>query len=209
MRKIFLILILLMATSAFSIEGFILGSQINSDASQLDDTFGSGNITPSLFWEIYNKNLGFGMTYTTNLLKEDSFKDNDDYDWFLDSEATIDLKYHILGTKNNIAPYTNLSFGVKSNNMLRYYQRHTSNWEKGDDGKYKFTGSGDSIKAQSLQSFHLIGRISAGLNLKFNDFFVGGNIGVLVIDNQLYNILNEVDEVLDQYRISIQVGYIF
>lgn len=209
MKKLIIILLFL-STNLFSNVGVKIGSQINNNNSNFNELTSSGTLTPSIFWEIYRESFGFGMTYTANLIKKDSLIDTIDYDWFIDWEATFDMKYHILGTQNNIDPYTELSFGFAASNMAKYYKRNDSYWEKGEDGKYYYNSEkGRIYENKSLQTIEMIGRVNAGINFNFKKTFIGVKTGVAILNNQLYSVKGELDEILDSYRLSFILGYKF
>lgn len=210
MNKYFLtFLFFILASSIYSIEGFLLGTQVHSDNSNLENLNSLETPYASIYWELYAKNFGFGMTYSFSGHKEEAFMDKVEYDWFLYWESTIDMKYHLLGTSNWIDPFTEISLGVRANNQLWYYSKYISNWEKDSDGNYIYNYSGDSISGQTFQNIHLIGRLNAGINFNFDNYFIGGKLGINLLDNDVFNYLDEKLDILKAYRLSVLIGYKF
>lgn len=209
MKKVIIILIFI-STNLFSNMGINIGSQVNNSNNDYDELISSGTITPSIFWEIYKENFGFGMTYTVDLIRMDSNAKSVDYDWFIDWESTFDMKYHILGTKNDIDPYAELSFGLAASNMTQYYKRNDSYWEEGPDGKYYYNEEkGKNYGNQSLQTMEIIGRFNAGVNFNYKKMFIGAKAGVAVLNNQFYSVKGDLEDVLESYRLSFILGYKF
>lgn len=207
MKKILLVALLLTSIKLFAQVNFILGPQVNFDSEAIERNYEYEFIFPSLFWEVNYNNLGIGMSYSTNLLKEKSLYGIHEYDWNMDWEATFDFKYHLLGTDKIIDPFTEISFGTKTNNMLRPYKRHNNAWKEDSSGVYRLTKESKSINDQSIQSFSIIGNVSGGFNINFQDFFIGCKVGVQFFNSDSYKLVQDKDINTYPYRISILTGY--
>lgn len=210
MKKHITFILLLFPFSLFSDLSFSFGTTVNNDIDKLEQFNVPHIVTPSLFWEISNDKIGIGMTYVVNLIKAETRHEKKENDWFLKWEALIDFKYHFLGTNNFIDPYTEISMGLKLNNLITSYERASDSWILGDDGNYYYDSKrSGKINKHSLQSVNIISYASAGANLNFKNSFIGAKVSLALSDSNIYNISLNYIEFIRNYRISFLAGYRF
>lgn len=209
MKKVLLIALLLASVKSFTQVNLVIGPQVNFDSEAIERNYEYEYIFPSFFWEINYNNLGIGMSYTTNILKEKSIYEIQEYDWYIDWEATFDFKYHLLSTDKIFDPFTEISFGTKTNNMLRPYKRHNNAWKEDDSGVYRLTKESKGINSQSIQSFSIIGKVSGGFNINFQNYFIGCKVGIQIFNSNSFQLVQDKEIYTYPYRISILTGYRF
>lgn len=200
MKKLLFLLLCLITTSLFSNMSLSLGSRVITNDQGND-------FVPSLYWDMGINNTLVGMTYSFDILNDESNLYKREKDWFLDWEATIDIKHCFFDKKGPLVPYGSLSLGTRSINQLETYKDSNTSWKKESDGTYSHNGDDENILTErSYQRLAITGKLAGGIDINFTKFYIGAFAGVKLYDGLIFE-HKELQGSDFPYYFGIQTGY--
>lgn len=187
----------------FTIGTSMTGNTNDQTMISMDDKLYGG-----LFWEITSNHLGIGMTYDVTFNHKESNYDLVETDWWIDWSASADFNYHFLGNMNILDPHIGYSIGVNSLQKLYWYDRINSGWEESEQGVYTYEGENQYIEGQPTELITIFGKITGGLSLHLDTFFIGSLVQYRVMEMNLFQEMDDVD-ILEPLSAAISIGLRF
>lgn len=109
---------------------------------------------------------------------------------------------------NMLDPHIGYSMGVNSLQKLYWYDEVESGWEESEQGVYSYEGENIYIEGQATELITIFGKVTGGLSLHLDTFFIGSLIQYKVMEMNIFQKMDNI-EVLEPLSAAISIGFRF